>query len=79
VSPTAAINQSIAPIATHMLFAETVERESGAPRMDWMSPFPTRPTTNPARYTIPTTLAVVLNVFIFSPSVILLFLSDFAI
>ena len=28
--------------------------------MDWMSVFPTMPTTNPARYTAPTILAVVL-------------------
>src|SRR5215216_354770 len=34
--------------------------------MDWMSTIPPMPITNPATYTIPTTLAVVLYVFIYS-------------
>jgi len=36
------------------------------------------PTTIPARYTIPTTLAVVLYVFIFSSLVIVFLLFDYA-
>ena len=58
-SPATAINQSIAPMASSMLFAATAERGSGAPRMDWTSMFPVMPTTIPARYSTPMTRAVV--------------------
>src|SRR5215210_9203027 len=49
-----------------MLFAETVERGSGAPRMDRISTFPPMPITIPATNSSPTILAVVLYVFTFS-------------
>jgi hypothetical protein len=39
--------------------------------MDWMSTIPPMPTTNPATYKIPTTLAVVLYAFIFQSWTIL--------
>src|SRR5215210_3876090 len=49
-----------------MLFAETFERGSGAPRMDRISTFPPMPITIPATNSSPTIFAVVLYVFIFS-------------
>src|SRR5215204_1122426 len=49
-----------------MLFAETFERGSGAPRMDRMSTFPPTPITIPATNSSPTIFAVVLYVIIFS-------------
>src|SRR5215212_996873 len=45
--------------------------------MDWMSTIPPMPITNPATYKIPTTLAVVLNVFIY-PSLLGLLLGVFS-
>src|SRR5215208_2760241 len=45
--------------------------------MDWMSIIPPMPITKPATYTIPTTLAVVLNVFIY-PSLLGLLMAVFS-
>src|SRR5215211_1537557 len=45
--------------------------------MDWMSTIPPMPITSPATYTIPTTLAVVLYVFIYS-SLLGLLMAEFS-